>query len=240
MEVILLERIEKLGQMGDLVTVKPGYARNFLLPQGKALRATEANKKRFETDRAQLEAENLARKGEAEQVAAKMEGMSVTLIRAASEMGQLYGSASSRDIADRIIDAGVTITRNQVDLNTAIKTLGLFPIRIVLHPEVSVDVTVNIARSEDEAAEQRRLGRAIISDIAERERAEAAEAAREAADRMAAMEDEDDEETTGSSASAESTDEAADAPAEADADTSEETADKAAEENGEETEETKE
>ena len=240
MEVILLERIEKLGQMGDLVTVKPGYARNFLLPQGKALRATEANKKRFETDRAQLEAENLARKGEAEQVAAKMEGMSVTLIRAASEMGQLYGSASSRDIADRIIDAGVTITRNQVDLNTAIKTLGLFPIRIVLHPEVSVDVTVNIARSEDEAAEQRRLGRAIISDIAERERAEAAEAAREAADRMAAMEDEDDEETTGSSASAESTDEAADAPAEADADTSEETADKVAEENGEETEETKE
>ncbi len=240
MEVILLERIEKLGQMGDLVTVKPGYARNFLLPQGKALRATEANKKRFETDRAQLEAENLARKGEAEQVAAKMEGMSVTLIRAASEMGQLYGSASSRDIADRIIDAGVTITRNQVDLNTAIKTLGLFPIRIVLHPEVSVDVTVNIARSEDEAAEQRRLGRAIISDIAERERAEAAEAAREAADRMAAMEDEDDEETTGSSASAESTDEAADAPAEADADASEETADKAAEENEEETEETKE
>lgn len=236
MEVILLERIEKLGQMGDLVTVKPGYARNFLLPQGKALRATEANKKRFETDRAQLEAENLARKGEAEQVAAKMEGMSVTLIRAASEMGQLYGSASSRDIADRIIDAGVTITRNQVDLNTAIKTLGLFPIRIVLHPEVSVDVTVNIARSEDEAAEQRRLGRAIISDIAERERAEAAEAAREAADRMAAMEDEDDEETTGSSASAESTDEAADAPAEADADASDETA----EENGEETEETKE
>ena len=240
MEVILLERIEKLGQMGDLVTVKPGYARNFLLPQGKALRATEANKKRFETDRAQLEAENLARKGEAEQVAAKMEGMSVTLIRAASEMGQLYGSASSRDIADRIIDAGVTITRNQVDLNTAIKTLGLFPIRIVLHPEVSVDVTVNIARSEDEAAEQRRLGRAIISDIAERERAEAAEAAREAADRMAAMEDEDDEETTGSSASAESTDEAADAPAEADADASDETADKADEENGEETEETKE
>ena len=240
MEVILLERIERLGQMGDLVTVKPGYARNFLLPQGKALRATEANKKRFETDRAQLEAENLARKGEAEQIAAKMEGMSVTLIRAASEMGQLYGSASSRDIADRIIDAGVTITRNQVDLNTAIKTLGLFPIRIVLHPEVSVDVTVNIARSEDEAAEQRRLGRAIISDIAERERAEAAEAAREAADRMAAMEDEDDEETTGSSASAESTDEAADAPAEADADASDETADKAAEENGEETEETKE
>ena len=164
----------------------------------------------------------------------------MTLIRAASEMGQLYGSASSRDIADRIIDAGVTITRNQVDLNTAIKTLGLFPIRIVLHPEVSVDVTVNIARSEDEAAEQRRLGRAIISDIAERERAEAAEAAREAADRMAAMEDEDDEETTGSSASAESTDEAADAPAEADADASDETADKAAEENGEETEETKE
>ena len=191
MEIILLERIENLGQMGDLVTVKPGYARNYLLPQGKALRATAENKARFDTERAQLEAENLARKGEAEAVAKKMEGLSVTLIRAASEMGQLYGSASSRDIAIAVSEAGYTITRNQVDLNAAMKTLGLFDIRIILHPEVSLDIKVNIARSEDEAAEQIRLGRAIISDIAEREREEAAEAARAAADRIAAQEAEE-------------------------------------------------
>jgi len=204
MELILLERVENLGQMGDLVTVKPGYARNFLLPKGKALRATEENKKRFENERAQLEADNLARKGEAEEMAKKMEGLSVSLIRAASEMGQLYGSASSRDIADLVTEAGFTIAKNQIDLNTAIKTLGLFPVRVALHPEVSVEVTVNIARSADEAAEQQRLGRAIISDIAEREREEAAEAARLAAERVAAQELED--ETTGS-------DEAQDAPA---------------------------
>jgi len=204
MELILLERVENLGQMGDLVTVKPGYARNFLLPKGKALRATEENKKRFENERAQLEADNLARKGEAEELAKKMEGLSVSLIRAASEMGQLYGSASSRDIADLVTEAGFTIAKNQIDLNTAIKTLGLFPVRVALHPEVSVEVTVNIARSADEAAEQQRLGRAIISDIAEREREEAAEAARLAAERVAAQELED--ETTGS-------DEAQDAPA---------------------------
>jgi len=204
MELILLERVENLGQMGDLVTVKPGYARNFLLPKGKALRATEENKKRFENERAQLEADNLARKGEAEEMAKKMEGLSVSLIRAASEMGQLYGSASSRDIADLVTEAGFTIAKNQIDLNTAIKTLGLFPVRVALHPEVSVEVTVNIARSADEAAEQQRLGRAIISDIAEREREEAAEAARLAAERVAAQELE--EETTGS-------DEAQDAPA---------------------------
>ena len=190
MEVILLERIEKLGQMGDLVSVKPGYARNFLLPKGKALRATEANRKRFEAERAKLEAENLARKSEAEKIASKMEGMTVVLVRAASEMGQLYGSASSRDIAERISATDIAVSRNQVDLNAAIKTLGLFPVRVVLHPEVSVEVTVNIARSEDEAAEQQRLGRAIISDIAERERAEAAEASQEAEERMAAMLDE--------------------------------------------------
>ena len=187
MEVILLERVEKLGQMGDLVTVKPGYARNFLLPKGKALRATAANKERFEADRAKLEAENLARKSDAEKVAAKMEGMTVVLIRAASEMGQLYGSASSRDIADQINAADVAVNRNQIDLNTAIKTLGLFPVRVVLHPEVTVEVTVNIARSADEATEQQKLGRAIISDIAERERAEAAEAALDAEERMAEM-----------------------------------------------------
>jgi len=202
MEIILLERVENLGQMGDLVTVKPGYARNFLLPKGKAIRATAENRAKFDADRAQLEAENLAKRGEAEKVAEKMEGLTVQLIRAASEMGQLYGSATSRDIAEAITDAGFTVAKTQVDLNNAIKTLGLFPVRVVLHPEVSLDVTVNIARSADEAAEQQRLGRAIISDIAEREREEAAAAAKEAAERVAAQDDEDDADTTNSEADA--------------------------------------
>jgi large subunit ribosomal protein L9 len=202
MEIILLERVENLGQMGDLVTVKPGYARNFLLPKGKAIRATAENRAKFDADRAQLEAENLAKRGEAEKVAEKMEGLTVQLIRAASEMGQLYGSATSRDIAQAITDAGFTVAKTQVDLNNAIKTLGLFEVRVVLHPEVSLYVTVNIARSADEAAEQQRLGRAIISDIAEREREEAAAAAKEAAERVAAQDDEDDADTTNSEADA--------------------------------------
>jgi len=202
MEIILLERVENLGQMGDLVTVKPGYARNFLLPEGKAIRATAENRAKFDADRAQLEAENLAKRGEAEKVAEKMEGLTVQLIRAASEMGQLYGSASSRDIAEAITASGFTVAKTQVDLNNAIKTLGLFPVRVVLHPEVALEVTVNIARSADEAAEQQRLGRAIISDIAEREREEAAVAAKEAAQRVAAQEDEDDADTTNSDAEA--------------------------------------
>jgi large subunit ribosomal protein L9 len=203
MEIILLERIANLGQMGDLVTVKPGYARNFLLPQGKALRATKANRERFDNDRAQLEAENLNRKGEAEKIAEKMNDLSVSLIRAASEMGQLYGSASARDISDVISESGFTVNRNQIDLNTAIKTLGLFPVRVVLHPEVAVEVTVNIARSADEAAEQIKLGRAIVSDVAERERMEAAEAAKAAEQRMADFEAEEVQDTTGSDVSAE-------------------------------------
>jgi len=202
MEIILLERVENLGQMGDLVTVKPGYARNFLLPKGKAIRATAENRAKFDADRAQLEAENLAKRGEAEKVAEKMEGLTVQLIRAASEMGQLYGSATSRDIAEAITNAGFTVAKTQVDLNNAIKTLGLFEVRVVLHPEVSLDVTVNIARSADEAAEQQRLGRAIISDIAEREREEAAAAAKEAAERVAAQDDEDNANTTNSEADA--------------------------------------
>ena len=202
MEIILLERVENLGQMGDLVTVKPGYARNFLLPKGKAIRATAENRTKFEEGRAQLEAENLAKKGEADKVAAKMEGLTVQLIRAASEMGQLYGSASSRDIAQAITEGGFTVAKSQVDLNNAIKTLGLFPVRVILHPEVSIEVTVNIARSADEAAEQQRLGRAIISDVAEREREEAAAAAQEAAERVAAQDDEDDADTTNSASDA--------------------------------------
>ena len=203
MEIILLERVENLGQMGDLVTVKPGYARNFLLPKGKAIRATKENREKFDSDRAQLEADNLAKKSEAEKVAEKMEGLSVTLIRAASEMGQLYGSASSRDIAIAATDAGFTISKTQVDMNTAVKTLGIFPVRVILHPEVAVEIKVNIARSEDEAAEQLRLGRAILSDTAEREREEAAAAAAAAEARMAEMEAEEEEETTNSEAPAE-------------------------------------
>ena len=202
MEIILLERVENLGQMGDLVTVKPGYARNFLLPKGKAIRATAENRTKFEEGRAQLEAENLAKKGEADKVAATMEGLTVQLIRAASEMGQLYGSASSRDIAQAITEGGFTVAKSQIDLNNAIKTLGLFPVRVILHPEVSTEVTVNIARSADEAAEQQRLGRAIISDVAEREREEAAAAAQEAAERVAAQDDEDDADTTNSASDA--------------------------------------
>ncbi len=216
MEIILLERVENLGQMGDLVTVKPGYARNFLLPKGKAIRATAQNREKFDADRAQLEAENLAKKSEAEKVAEKMEGLSVTLIRAASEMGQLYGSASGRDIAVAATEAGFTINKSQVDVNTSVKTLGIYPVRVILHPEVSVEIKINIARSEDEAAEQLRLGRAIISDTAEREREEAAAAAAEAEARMAEQ-DAEEEETTNADADAE------DAPADPEEASSEET-----------------
>ena len=197
MEIILLERIEKLGQMGDLVTVKPGYARNFLLPKGKALRATKSNIERFEGERSQREADNLTRKTEAKSIARKMADLSVNLILAASEMGQLYGSVSSRDIAEAVTAKGFTIIKNQVDLNTAIKTLGLMPVSVVLHPEVTIEVTVNIARSQDEAEGQIKLGRAIVSDVAERERLEAAEAAKAAQQRMAELDAEDEQDTTG-------------------------------------------
>ncbi len=164
MQVILLERIERLGQMGDEVTVKPGYARNFLLPQKKAMRATESNRKIFEAQRAQLEAENLKRREEAEAVAKKLEDVKVVLIRAAGEAGQLYGSVTSRDISDAVDAAGVTIGRNQVVLNRAIKTLGLHDIDVRLHPEVLVTVVVNVARSDAEAETQFETGSAVIAD----------------------------------------------------------------------------
>lgn len=169
MEVILLERIESLGQMGDVVSVKPGYARNFLLPQKKALRANDGNRKVFEERRAQLEAENLERKSEAEQVSKTLDGLTVVLVRAAGESGQLYGSVSARDIADAVTAAGVTVGRSQVKLDKALKALGLEPVRIQLHPEVAVNVTVNIARSEDEAETQARLGRALDRGILDEE-----------------------------------------------------------------------
>lgn len=151
MEVILLERIEKLGQMGEVVKVKPGYARNFLLPQKKALRASKDNLAYFEKQRAQLEAVNLKRREEAETVAEKMDGLKVLMVRQAGEGGQLYGSVSGRDVADAIKEAGFTVERRQVNLDTPIKTLGAYPIRVSLHPEVSVTVTITVARSQEEA-----------------------------------------------------------------------------------------
>ena len=151
MEVILLERIEKLGQMGDLARVKDGYARNYLLPEGKALRATRTNRQRFERERAQLEAANIERRAEAVDIAGRMNGLSVAVVRQAGDAGQLYGSVSARDIADAVTGAGFTVARRQVALDRPIKTLGLHPARIVLHPEVVVMVKVNVARSEEEA-----------------------------------------------------------------------------------------
>ena len=154
MEVILLERISRLGQMGETVKVKDGYARNFLLPQGKALRANEANKKKFEGQRGQLEARNLERKTEAQQVADKLDGKSFVVVRSAGETGQLYGSVSTRDIADLITAEGFSVNRNQILLNQPIKTVGLTNVAIALHPEVEVTVTLNIARSAEEAERQ--------------------------------------------------------------------------------------
>jgi large subunit ribosomal protein L9 len=154
MEVILLERIEKLGQMGDVVRVKPGFARNYLLPKRKALRATKDNMARFESQRAQLEAQNLKRRQEAEAVGGKLDGLSVVLLRQASESGQLYGSVTARDIAEAVTEAGFTIQKSQVVLNQPIKELGLHTIRIVLHPEVSVSVSANVAKSAEEAESQ--------------------------------------------------------------------------------------
>lgn len=156
MQVILLERIPKLGQMGDTVRVRDGFARNFLLPKGKALRATAANKERFESERVHLEARNLERKSEAQAVGEKLEGKSFIAIRQAGETGQLYGSVTTRDIADAIEADGFSVNRTQVDLQQPIKSIGLHTVSIVLHPEVVVSVTLNVARSADEAERQAR------------------------------------------------------------------------------------
>ena len=153
-DVVLLERVENLGQMGQVVKVRPGYARNYLLPQKKALRATKDNLAYFEKQRAQLEVQNLKRKGEAEEVAKKIEGLTVVLVRQAGESGQLYGSVSSRDIADAVTAAGFTVGKSQIVLDKTLKTLGMHKLRVVLHPEVSVTVTANVAQSEDEAEMQ--------------------------------------------------------------------------------------
>ena len=175
MQVILLERVEKLGQMGDEVKVKDGFARNYLLPLKKALRATETNRAYFQTQKAQLEARNLERKAEAEKVATTLNGKSFTLLRQAGDRGQLYGSVSPRDIADAITAGGFTVSRTQVPVDTAIKSIGLFNLNVVLHPEVRVPVTINVARTEDEAERQAR-GEDVL---AERTNAEEARLAAE-------------------------------------------------------------
>jgi large subunit ribosomal protein L9 len=154
MEVVLLERIEKLGQMGDVVRIKDGYGRNFLLPQKKALRATEANLARFEQQRAELEVRNLERRSDAEKFAERIEGQVFVLLRQAGESGQLYGSVSARDIAQAATEGGFAMERRQIVLDQPIKTVGLHPVRVALHPEVSIGIVVNVARSEAEAERQ--------------------------------------------------------------------------------------
>jgi len=180
MKVILLERVAKLGQMGEEVRVRDGFARNFLLPKGKALRATEANRQRFETEKVQLEARNLERKSEAEMVAGTLNGKSFVVIRQAGETGQLYGSVSTRDIAQELEEGGFSILRSQVDLQVPIKTIGLHDVSVALHPEVDVTVSINVARSADEAERQARG-----EDLTQRE------------DRFEFEEDEDEEEGEG-------------------------------------------
>ena len=164
MDIILLERVENLGQMGDVVKVRPGYARNYLLPQKKALRATKENLAYFERQRTQLETVNLQRRSEAESVGDKMDGAKVVILRQAGEGGQLYGSVSARDVADALTEAGFTTARSQVAIERPIKSLGIFPVRIVLHPEVAVSVTVNVARNKDEAELQALRGGMVRGD----------------------------------------------------------------------------
>jgi large subunit ribosomal protein L9 len=190
MEVILLERVVKLGQMGEVVRVKDGYARNFLLPKGKALRATKDNRAKFETMKTQLETRNIELKGDAEKVSTKLDGQSFIVIRQASETGQLYGSVSPRDIVTILTDGGFTASRGQIAINTPIKTLGLHKVPVALHPEVEVTITLNVARSADEAERiargenvlqprEERLVMATGEAAAEEEFFETAEAAEE-------------------------------------------------------------
>ena len=174
-ELILLQRIEKLGQMGDLVRVKPGYARNFLLPQKRAIRANKANLAKFEDTRVQLEAQNIKRREEAERVSERMGGLTVVVIRQAGDSGSLYGSVSNRDIAEQVTAAGLGVTRQQVVLDHPIKALGLAKVRVVLHPEVTMQVTVNVARSLEEAEKQARGEAVGLAAEDEQDEAHAAE-----------------------------------------------------------------
>lgn len=170
MQVVLLERVEKLGQIGDVVKVKDGFARNYLLPKKKALRATKANLSYFETQRVQLEARNLEQRKEAEQVGNKLKGKSFVLLRQAGDRGQLYGSVSPRDIADVITNGGFSVVRTQVPIDRAIKNIGLHEVSVVLHPEVRVPVTINVARTDDEAERQAR-GEDVLAERTEEEEA---------------------------------------------------------------------
>ena len=207
MQVILLERVEKLGQMGEVVTVKDGYARNFLLPQNKALRATEDNKTRFESRKVHLEASNLERKSEADSVAKKLAGLTCVLLRQASEAGQLYGSVNARDLAQAATEAGFEITREQVRLSATIKTLGIHPVSIRLHPEVSVEIRANVARSEAEAAAQVAGASAEATDAEGDTAVAEAEAFFETAELAAKAEAESSEETAPEPPSAEGNEE---------------------------------
>ncbi len=200
MDIILLERVEKLGGIGDVVTVKNGYARNYLLPNKKALRANEANKKVFEANRAQIEADNEAKRKDAEKASGNVDGKQIVLIRASSASGQLYGSVSVRDIVETLNADGANVEKSMVILEKPIKTLGVFDVRIRLHPEVSVTVEVNVARSDDEA-ELQKDGIDVIAQMFEEEQAELAAAA-------LAPESEDDGEETEATDSAEASEEA--------------------------------
>jgi len=190
MQVILLERVEKLGQMGDEVKVKDGFARNFLLPEKKALRATKANREYFATQKAQLEANNLERKKDAEAVAVKLKGQVFALLRQAGDRGQLYGSVSPRDIAEVVTKGGFTVARTQIALDKPIKMIGLAPVSVVLHPEVKVSVTINVARNEDEAERQAR-GEDVLAEKTEEQ--EVVTAAEELFEEGAGLNDEEGE-----------------------------------------------
>lgn len=191
MDIILLEKVNKLGEMGEIVSVRPGYARNFLLPQKKALRATDDNKAYFESQKAELEKANADKRSEASKDAKKLEGLTVAMVRQASEGGQLYGSVTARDIAEVVREeTGVNVRRGMIEMNQNFKTLGLFEVTIALHPEVMVDIVLNIARSMDEAAIQEKTGKALISGDEERKPASQvkAEEAAAAAEEQAADE----------------------------------------------------
>lgn len=197
MEIILLERVDKLGKLGDVVNVKPGYARNYLLPTGKALRANKSNLEKFEAERADRESRNQEARSAAEGTMKSMDGLSVVLVRAASEMGQLFGSVSARDIAVAVEEAGHSIDKRQVVMDKAIKTLGLFPVRVNLHAEVQLEVIVNIARSAEEAKTQAETGAAIVANNFDEEE-EIVEAVPEAPAEEAAAADADTDEEASS------------------------------------------
>ena len=195
MEVILLERVGKLGQMGDVVRVKDGFARNYLLPKGKALRATTENRSRFEKMKVELEARNLEHKGEAEKIGRKLDGQSFTVVRQAAEGGQLYGSVSPRDLVTLIGEKGFAVNRGQIALNTPIKAIGQHKVPIALHPEVEVTVSVIVARSADEAARIARGEDITIAPSEAEEDAEAAQTAAEAVFEPEAIENQRDKES---------------------------------------------